>query len=931
MTNLTARADVAPDVLAAAAADMRAMAGPVFAALERSGMSVLVTDPQLPDNPIIAANAAFQQLTGYSEAELLGRNCRFLQGAQTDVATLARLSRAIRAGEPVEAELLNYRKDGTAFWNALFISPIQDPAGRTAFMMSTQHDVTAMREARAVAASLAAEQRHLDGLNQRLRVAMSNSGAAAWEWHVGTGRIVGDDRFAALYGLDGEQASAGIDPTRFFAIIHPADRNRIRLGVGAMLRGAEVFSKEFRIQGRDGAVRWVQARGRSLLDENGEPVRFTGAMVDITEQKRVEERLRIAQTAGGIGTFEYIHGFATVSVSAQFCRLLGLHDARDLPVRTINAIVHPADAPIIDLAIRPEAGLASQTEFRIRRPDNGEVRWLMRRGEYLRDAETAGLRFSGVIYDITQAKHVERQLRTLNETLEARVEERTRERDRIWQVSRDVYMLCASDGTCKSANPAWQTELGYDAEIMRESRLVQFIHPDDRAAMEAMIAGMAHGDYVENFDARVLCGNNQVRAYSWTCAAEDHAFFAVGRDVTQRNELEERLRQSQKMEAVGQLTGGIAHDFNNLLTGIAGALDMVRRRLAQGRLDNVERFMDAAMTSAQRAAALTHRLLAFSRRQSLDIRALDINALVASMEDLLHRTLGEQIELVVDLGTGLWAGHSDANQLESALLNLAINSRDAMPQGGRLSIATSNIGVPPDRARQHQDLVPGDYVVIAVRDTGTGMTPDVLAKAFDPFFTTKPIGQGTGLGLSMIYGFARQSGGHVHIESTPGRGTTICLYVPRFTGSRFADQEFTGSGELRGTPDTGSPAPLPGAEGETVLVVEDDPAVRLLVLEVLHELHYEAIEAVDSRTALPILCSPRKIDLMVSDVGLPGMNGRHLAEMARQYRPDLKVLFMTGYAASAAVRADFLLADMDMISKPFAIEALAVKIRDMLR
>jgi CheY-like chemotaxis protein/two-component sensor histidine kinase len=372
------------------------------------------------------------------------------------------------------------------------------------------------------------------------------------------------------------------------------------------------------------------------------------------------------------------------------------------------------------------------------------------------------------------------------------------------------------------------------------------------------------------------------------------------------------------MEAVGQLTGGIAHDFNNLLTGITGALDMIRRRMDQGRLDGIDRLMNAAEGSAQRAASLTHRLLAFSRRQSLDVRALDVNALVASMEDLFHRTLGERIELSVRLSPDPWIAFSDANQLESALLNLAINARDAMPDGGHLTIETVNISLPDAEAGRHGGLAAGDYIVIRVTDTGIGMSRDVAAKAFDPFFTTKPIGQGTGLGLSMIYGFAKQSGGSAEIESTPGIGTTIKLHIPRLAG---------GVADEAGRP--ASPS-LPGAEGETILVVEDDPAVRLLVLELLGELGYDTIEAVDSRTALPILQSTRKLDLMVSDVGLPGMSGRQLAEVARQYRPDLKILFITGYAENAAVRGDFLAKGMELILKPFAIDVLATRIRKML-
>jgi PAS domain S-box-containing protein len=557
--------------------------------------------------------------------------------------------------------------------------------------------------------------------------------------------------------------------------------------------------------------------------------------------------------------------------------------------------------------------------LRIKRPDTGEARWLMRRGEYLHDAETAGLRFSGVIYDITNAKSIESQLRTLNETLESRVEERTRERDRIWQVSRDLYVLCKTDGRCSITNPAWQTELGYGPNDAQDRRLTDFVFHDDLSIAHAAIQKVSQGELVQAVDLRMLSKDGTQRRVIWTFVPEGTSFFGAGRDITQRHQLEEQLRQSQKMEAVGQLTGGIAHDFNNLLTGIIGALELVRRRLKQGRFDTLDQLMDAATASAHRAAALTHRLLAFSRRQSLDVRALDVNQLVSSVEDLLQRTLGEQIVLSVKLQSDLWLGLSDANQLENALLNLVINARDAMPNGGELTIATENSTASRKSVRNHPEFAPGDYVMIAVSDTGMGMPPEVLAKAFDPFFTTKPIGKGTGLGLSMIYGFAKQSGGHVEIDSAIGRGTTVKLYMPRFTGVSVSE----GHNSKLST--------LPRAKGETILVVEDDPSVRMLVLEALKDLDYDIVEATDSQTALPVLQSKRRLDLMISDVGLPGMNGHELAHIAREARAELRILFMTGYTEKAGIRANFLVAGMEMIAKPFTIDALASKIREMLR
>jgi CheY-like chemotaxis protein len=371
------------------------------------------------------------------------------------------------------------------------------------------------------------------------------------------------------------------------------------------------------------------------------------------------------------------------------------------------------------------------------------------------------------------------------------------------------------------------------------------------------------------------------------------------------------------MEAVGQLTGGIAHDFNNLLTGIVGSLDLMQTRLNQGRTDNVVRYINAAMTSANRAAALTHRLLAFARRQPLVPKSVDANALVVSLEDLLRRTIGEALDLDIVAATDLWCTLCDPNQLESALLNLAINARDAMPDGGRLTIATQNARVEAIRA-DAPALTPGDYICIGVSDTGTGMSPEVVARAFDPFFTTKPIGQGTGLGLSMIYGFARQSNGYVSIDSKIGVGTTVKLYLPRHEGGAAE----SGTDRQRDHQHV--------AAGETVLVVEDEPVVRSVIIEMLQDEGYRVLQAFDGPSGLHILRNTPQVDLLVTDIGLPGMNGRQLADQARETRPDLKILFITGYAESAAIAKGFLLEGMEMITKPFDLDNLSRRVRAMV-
>jgi len=419
-------------------------------------------------------------------------------------------------------------------------------------------------------------------------------------------------------------------------------------------------------------------------------------------------------------------------------------------------------------------------------------------------------------------------------------------------------------------------------------------------------------------ELRTLNRELESRVAERTRDLED-ALARLTAESREREAAQEALRQSQKMEAVGQLTGGLAHDFNNLLATISGSLELLNRRVAQGRFDDLARYVTVGQGAARRAASLTHRMLAFSRRQTLDPKATDVNRLVRGMEELIRRTIGPETELEVVNAVGLWTTHVDPHQLESALLNLCINSRDAMPGGGRLTIETANAWM-DERAGRERDLPPGQYVSLCVTDTGAGMTPEIMGRIFEPFFTTKPIGLGTGLGLSMVYGFARQSGGQVRAYSEPGMGTTMCIYLPRHEAP---------------AEDSGLPAALPVEPGEgsgVVLVVDDEPSVRSLVVEVLHEMGYQTLEAGDGATALQVLQSRAHLDLLITDVGLPGgMNGRQLADGGRLTRPDLKILFITGYAENAAVGNGHLERGMHVLTKPFTLDALAHRVRNLIQ
>jgi PAS domain S-box-containing protein len=453
------------------------------------------------------------------------------------------------------------------------------------------------------------------------------------------------------------------------------------------------------------------------------------------------------------------------------------------------------------------------------------------------------------------------------------------------------------------------------------ARFLANVHPDDLPRLQdTMSKGLLRGGDIE-LEYRICHPDGSVRwvlSRGRTFLNEQGVAIrrtGIGVEVTQQRQLEEQFRQAQKMESIGQLTGGIAHDFNNLLQGIVGSVNVARKLASAGRVAEIDRFLDTANRCTQRAAALTHRLLAFSRRQALDPRPLDVNELVTSTNELLRRTIGESIDLELLLSAGLWPVRCDANQLENALLNLVINARDAMPDGGQLTIATTNTVL--DQA-VHAEVLPGPYVCIAVADSGTGMSAKTIERAFDPFFTTKPIGQGTGLGLSMIYGFARQSGGHATIDSELGRGSSVRIYIPRYRG------------ELPAAASAPVSEAVESHVQHTVLVVEDEPVVRDLIIEVLKSRGYRTFQAQDGGEAARIVRSDQPIDLILTDVGLPVLNGRQVADIARETRKGIKILFMTGYAENAAAQADLLETGMEMITKPFNMDTLSQRVGHML-
>ncbi len=507
----------------------------------------------------------------------------------------------------------------------------------------------------------------------------------------------------------------------------------------------------------------------------------------------------------------------------------------------------------------------------------------------------------------------------------AKLEQRTLELDTFWKISPDPLAMLDFNGIFLRVNPAWDALLGRTEREMIGTSILDLLHPDDVASTQkALTHTISH--VLPLFENRYKHVDGTYHWFGWTAAPGNGVIFALGKHLTNEKQriealriTEEALRQSQKMEAVGQLTGGLAHDFNNLLMGVTGNMELLQSRVKQGRFAELDRYIGSALEGSRRAASLTHRLLAFSRRQTLDPKATDIDQLIAGMDELIRRTVGPAIDMQVRPTQGLWSTMVDPHQLENSLLNLCINAKDAMPDGGQLLIETGNRYLDSPTAAKHE-LTAGRYVELTVSDTGTGMTREVIGRAFDPFFTTKPIGMGTGLGLSMIYGFARQSGGGVNIFSETGKGAKLSILLPMFEGQAEPVLH-----------DCAIPVPSQNAGGETVMVVDDEPTVRLLITEVLEDLGYLVLQADRGSAALEILQSKAAIDLLVTDVGLPGgMNGRQVADAARAVRPDLKILFVTGYAENAALAHDTLEPGMYVLPKPFSIAALTGRVTELL-
>ena len=688
---------------------------------------------------------------------------------------------------------------------------------------------------------------------------------------------------------------------------------------------------------------WMNLDYSPVIDETGDPAGVIAIVVETTErvladrqnqtqQRRLAEMLEqgpsfMALLEGPTHRFEF--------ANASYLRLVGRSDligktvAEALPETATQGYVEKLDAVFSSGQSFSSVG----SRYAMQPVPGGPVneRYIDFIYQPLKDAtgSISGIFVEGI--DVTERKRAEAALKQLNETLEQKIEERTAQLrsnealiETFYNHSSEYHAVIAETDNGQfrydEANPALLRMYGKSRAELIGHTVEEVLTPETAAVLTAhlracLAAGTPYRYERQNGDAIVEAVATPVSGEN----GKLRRLVVSARDITEHRSLEQQLRQSQKMEAVGQLTGGLAHDFNNLLTGVTGSLELIEKRFEQRRFGEVDKYLHAAKGAAKRASALTHRLLAFSRRQTLDPRITDVNGLVSDMEELIRRTIGPQITFEFIGAIGLWKTLTDSHQLENALLNLCINARDAMPHGGRLTVETCNRWI-DERGARTRDLAAGQYISLCVSDNGTGMSQEVISRAFDPFFTTKPLGEGTGLGLSMVYGFARQSGGQTRIYSEVGKGTMVCLYLPRCT---TATPEATDTEESVRIEHTNL--------GETVLIVDDEQTVRMLVTDVLEELGYIAIDAVDGKSGLQILESKRQIDLLITDVGLPGgMNGRQLADAGTTLRPDLKVLFITGYAENAVIGDGHLKRGMHVLTKPFGMEALANRIESIL-
>ncbi len=807
-------------------------------------------------------------------------------------------------------------------WMNLDYSPIRDQEGRIAGVMSVVVETSSKVKA----------ERHVRAERERLNNMFEQAPGFICLLEGGEHRYaLANDAYRALTGhrpLLGMPVAQAVPELAEHGIVEVLDRC---FAEGTTFR-AEGVELTLRNPGLDAPVRtFIDFVLQPLRDANGAVYATFVEGNDVTERVSAERALRSSEArfrtfaqampnhvwaAREDGSVEWIndrvHEYASAGADPQ--GVLG---------RGWGELVHPDDAAryrtLWDASVASGAPLDAQ--IRLRRHD-GQYRWHLVRARRSPGEAGDGALWIGSSIDIEEQKRASEALAVVNATLEERVERRTAERDRMWRLSKDIMLVADLQGTLSAVNPAFTNILGWLESEVLATPLLDLVHPDDREPTTRQIEALRLGGQVYRFENRYRRKNGSWCHLSWTASPDDHYIHAVGRDISTdlaqmeaMRRTEAALQQAQKMETIGKLTGGVAHDFNNLLQVIGGNLQLIARR-ADG-LPEIRKRVENAMNGVERGAKLASSLLSFARRQPLEPKAVKIGRLLGSMEDMMRRALGEEIDVEMVMSGGLWTTEVDPAQLENAILNLAINARDAMDGAGKLTIEVANAALDDGYCAAHPEVAPGQYVLLAVSDTGSGMPQEVIDQAFEPFFSTKPEGKGTGLGLSMVYGLVKQSGGHVKIYSEVGEGTTVKIYLPRSLQAEDL------AGEQLAQPVTGG--------HETVLVVEDDEQVRLTVVDLLTDPGYRVLRANDAASALTVIDSGIHIDLLFTDVVMPGpLRSPELARKARERLPNVAVLFTSGYTENAIVHGGRLDPGVELLGKPYTRDALARKIRHVL-
>ena len=862
------------------------------------------------DGVITSWNRSAERIFGYTADEAIGRHISLIIPAEREDEEALIIGK-VRGGERLEHfETVRRHKDGHDVDISLTVSPIKDEDGTVIGASKVARDIGLTKHAERTSAYLAAI---VDSSDDAIVAKDLNSIITAWN--------------AAAERMFGYPAAEAVGKP--ITLIIPPDLFEEEHGIISRVKaGEKVDHFETVRMTRSGELINVSLTISPIRDSLGRIVGASKVARDVTQQMRTEELLRLSTSAAEIGLWNVDHLSGVMFWDDRCKAMFGI--APDVPVTLDDFYggVHPDDLEATTAAYAaardPQVRAFYDVEYRTLGRD-GVTRWVAAKGRALFDKSGTCVRSLGTTIDITEKKKAETRLQELNEHLERLVEERTNALNRVWQHSRDLFVVLDGHGVIHSISPAAIAILGRSPDEAVGRNLQDYVFPDDVEKAQAVVIAAMGGADLTDFETCLIHADGTPRWISWRTSKEGAYAYAYGRDVTAEKEqaealrhAEDALRQSQKMEAVGQLTGGIAHDFNNMLAVTMGSLELLNRRI--GPEDpRAKRYIEAAVDGAKRAASLTQRLLAFSRQQPLRPETLNVNRLVAGMSDLLRHSIGADIRLETVLAGGLWAVDVDPNQLESVVLNLGVNARDAMPDGGRLTIETQNMRLDSHYAKAHLGVPAGQYVLIAVSDSGTGMAPEVVSRAFDPFFTTKAVGKGTGLGLSQVYGFVKQSGGHIKIYSEPGQGTTIKIYLPRSAGAEDAMQHSTFDADA-----------YISEQNETILVVDDEPAVRQFSADALGELGYRVLEAGNAVAALKMLEGHPEIALLFTDIVMPDTNGRQLADQARGTRPGLKVLYTTGYTRNAVVHNGIVDEGVELIGKPFTIDELAAKVRDML-